>query len=192
MLYCFPSNPWWIKTGFFVCVFDLTALRLCCCIGIFSYGMWDLVPWPGIEPGPVHCKQHGVLAWSLNHWATREVPPRRDVWWRRTEWKFSGCWPLVLMTIIPPVPSWVVTQDSSAVPLSMHLFAFIRKHFPGNGHPMSLCACEWIEWEEGRVVEDFFFLSFLLFYFLETVRGTWCCCWCSGNCYNQSYFKAKN
>ena len=108
-----------------------------------------------------------------------------------TEWKFSGCWPLVLMTIIPPVPSSVVTQDSSAVPLSMHLFAFIRKHFPGNRHPMSLCACEWIEWEEGRVVEDFFFLfSFFIFWKLSGGRGV--AAGGSSNCYNQSYFEAKN
>ena len=31
--------------------------------------MWDLVPWPGIEPGPL-----ALVAWSLNHCATREVP----------------------------------------------------------------------------------------------------------------------
>ena len=34
-----------------------------------SCGMWDLVPWPGIEPGPPAL---GVL--SLGHWTTREVP----------------------------------------------------------------------------------------------------------------------
>ena len=35
----------------------------------FSWGMWDLVPWPGVEP------QSPVLGvWSLSHWATREVP----------------------------------------------------------------------------------------------------------------------
>ena len=34
-----------------------------------SCSMQDLVPWPGIEPGP------GALgAWSLSHWTTREVP----------------------------------------------------------------------------------------------------------------------
>ena len=34
-----------------------------------SCGMWDLVPWPGIEPGsPV------LETWSLSHWTTREVP----------------------------------------------------------------------------------------------------------------------
>ena len=35
----------------------------------FSYGMWDLVPWPGIEAGPL-----ALGAKSLNHWTTREVP----------------------------------------------------------------------------------------------------------------------
>ena len=32
--------------------------------------MRDLVPWPGIKPGP-----SALGAWSLNHWATKEVPP---------------------------------------------------------------------------------------------------------------------
>ena len=36
---------------------------------IFSCGMWDLVPWPGIEPCPL-----ALRVWSLSHWATREVP----------------------------------------------------------------------------------------------------------------------
>ena len=36
-----------------------------------SYSMWDLVPWPGIEPGPP-----ALGAWSLSHWTTREVPPK--------------------------------------------------------------------------------------------------------------------
>ena len=37
--------------------------------GIFSWSMWDLVPWPGIEPGPP-----ALGAWSLSHWTSREVP----------------------------------------------------------------------------------------------------------------------
>ena len=32
--------------------------------------MWNLAPWPGIEPVPAV-----VEAWSLNHWTAREVPP---------------------------------------------------------------------------------------------------------------------
>ena len=35
---------------------------------LFSCSMWDLVPWPGIEPGPP-----ALGAWSLSHWTTREV-----------------------------------------------------------------------------------------------------------------------
>ena len=31
--------------------------------------MWDPVPWPGIEPGPP-----ALVAQSLSHWTTREVP----------------------------------------------------------------------------------------------------------------------
>ena len=34
-----------------------------------SCGMGDLVPWPGIEPGPP-----ALGAGSLSHWTTREVP----------------------------------------------------------------------------------------------------------------------
>ena len=36
---------------------------------IFSCGIWNLVPWPGIEPGP---PTFGTQ--SLSHWTTREVP----------------------------------------------------------------------------------------------------------------------
>ena len=37
--------------------------------GIFSCGMWDLVPWSGIKAGPP-----ALGAQSLSHWTTREVP----------------------------------------------------------------------------------------------------------------------
>ena len=40
----------------------LAALGLSC-------SMWDLAPWPGIEPGPP-----ALGAQSLSHWTTREVP----------------------------------------------------------------------------------------------------------------------
>ena len=33
-----------------------------------SCGIWDLAPWPGIEPRP-----SALGAWSLGHWTTREV-----------------------------------------------------------------------------------------------------------------------
>ena len=34
-----------------------------------SCSMWDLVPWPEIEPRP-----RALEAWSLSYWTTREVP----------------------------------------------------------------------------------------------------------------------
>ena len=40
-----------------------------CSMQILSCAMWDLTPWPGLEPGPPTL---GV--WSLSHWITREVP----------------------------------------------------------------------------------------------------------------------
>ena len=49
----------------------LAVLSLSCSIyRIFSCGMWDLVPWPGIEPGPP-----ALGAWRLSHRTTRKVPP---------------------------------------------------------------------------------------------------------------------
>ena len=36
---------------------------------ILSCSIWDLVPWPGIEPRPP-----AVKAGSLSHWTTRELP----------------------------------------------------------------------------------------------------------------------
>ena len=35
----------------------------------FSCGMWDLVPWPGVEPKPPASRVQ-----SLSHWTTREAP----------------------------------------------------------------------------------------------------------------------
>ena len=43
---------------------------LCCSTRPLSGGMWDLVPWPEIEPRPP-----ALGAQSLNRWTTREVPP---------------------------------------------------------------------------------------------------------------------
>ena len=40
-----------------------------CSMQTLSWGMWDLVPWPGIEPRPP-----ALGVWSLNHWTPREAP----------------------------------------------------------------------------------------------------------------------
>ena len=58
---------------FFFKVFIYLFIWLCWVLvaacGIFSCGMWDLVPWQGIEP---RLPAMGVR--SLGHWTTREVP----------------------------------------------------------------------------------------------------------------------
>ena len=43
-----------------------------------SCGMWDLVPWPGIEPRPP-----ALGVWSLSHWTTREVPDPLLFHWKQ-------------------------------------------------------------------------------------------------------------
>ena len=45
----------------------LALPRLSYSVGTLSCGMWDLVPWPGIEWGSV------LEAQSLNSWTSREV-----------------------------------------------------------------------------------------------------------------------
>ena len=40
----------------------------CVSCRIFRCGMWNLVPWPGIEAGPPE-----LGAWSLSHWTTRAI-----------------------------------------------------------------------------------------------------------------------
>ena len=45
------------------------ALTFVAACGIFSCGVWDLLPWPEIEPGTP-----ALGAQSLSHWSTRKVP----------------------------------------------------------------------------------------------------------------------
>ena len=60
----------------------LAAPHLCCnthdlslvvALWIFSWGMWDLVPWSGTKPGP---PAMGTL--SFSHWPSWEVPIDRS------------------------------------------------------------------------------------------------------------------
>ena len=44
------------------------AQEICrCSMQYLSCGMWDLVPWPGIKPGPP-----AWGAWDLSHWITKK------------------------------------------------------------------------------------------------------------------------
>ena len=69
----FYSFPWLCRVlvvarRIFDFHWGMQSLSVVTC-GIFSCGMWDLIPWPVIESGPP------ALRGSLSHWVTREVPP---------------------------------------------------------------------------------------------------------------------
>ena len=46
-----------------------TSKIFTCVMQTLTYSMWDLVPWPGFEPGPP-----ALGAQSLSHWTSRKVP----------------------------------------------------------------------------------------------------------------------
>ena len=61
-------------------IFSVAACKIFICnTPTLSYSMWDLIPPPGIEPGPP-----ALGVGSLSHWTTREVPVSGDFW--RTYW----------------------------------------------------------------------------------------------------------
>ena len=51
----------------YVCMY-LAVWDLSCSMWT-SWSMWNLVPWPGIDP-----QTPALGAWNLTHWTTREVP----------------------------------------------------------------------------------------------------------------------
>ena len=63
---------WWVWSALllwaFLKKFYLAALGLTCSMWTLSWGMWDLVPWPGIKPGPP-----ALGAPSLSHGTTSEA-----------------------------------------------------------------------------------------------------------------------
>ena len=77
LFFCFSLNMYlftYLASGFLVAALGVLIFVVAC--GIFSpglwtlsWGLWDLVPWPGREPRPPAL---GTL--SLSHWTTVEVP----------------------------------------------------------------------------------------------------------------------
>ena len=51
-----------------VLVVALRIFDLFCGIQTLNCGMWNIIPWPGIEPNPL-----SLGARSLRHWTTREI-----------------------------------------------------------------------------------------------------------------------
>ena len=60
-----------------------------CGLQTLSCGMWDLVPWPEIKPGPP-----ALGAQNLNHWTTVEVP----------SWNSLGCFQIGRRCLPGPLP----------------------------------------------------------------------------------------
>ena len=89
-----------------------------------SCGMWDLFPWPGIEPTPP-----ALGTWSLTHWTTREVPRCMFVWEQSPDfpsfldilechWKGT---PAVLYTLSAINSHWILKSRDITLPTKVRL-----------------------------------------------------------------------
>ena len=68
-------------SSIFVASWRIVFFFLGVAFGIFNCGTWDLVLWPGMEPGPPAL---GVL--SLSHWTTRKDPGKGRILQPRMEY----------------------------------------------------------------------------------------------------------
>ena len=87
LLFCCSHSPKWDKlptgtlSSWALCPFD-TSLWFFFLIFIYlailglSCGMWDLVPWPDMEPGPP-----ALEAWSLSHWTPEKFQHMPVILW---------------------------------------------------------------------------------------------------------------
>ena len=67
-----------------------------CGMQTLSCGIWDLVPWTGIKPGP-----SALGMWRLSHWITREVLIT-------IIFKFSGNWRLCYLINLSSFFPWLL------------------------------------------------------------------------------------
>ena len=79
---------------YLACWILVVALR------IFSCGMWDLVPWSGIEPGLL-----ATRAWGLSHWTIRDVLHRNSL----NRFYLSSSFPVHIKILyrFPPTPRFL-------------------------------------------------------------------------------------
>lgn len=91
-----------------------------CSMQTLSWGTWDLIPRPGLEPGPP-----ALGAWSLIHWTTREVPriPFSYLFQLPETAAFLGSWPF-----LHPHSQWEQIESSHHFTLTSSAFLF---HFLG-------------------------------------------------------------
>ena len=77
--------------------------------------MWDLVPWPGVKPGPP-----ALGAQSLTHWTTREVPKMHPLFFFKFLFIYLWlCWVLVSVRGISPVAASGGHSSSRCAGLSL-------------------------------------------------------------------------
>ena len=83
--------------------------------------MWDLVPRPGIEPGPP-----ALGAWSLTHWTTREVS-RIHFKIRHLFKSFALC----VTSVLSPVPCWLDGLIAGRFPVTDGAIGLLAEVFGG-------------------------------------------------------------
>ena len=64
------STFYFFKVCIFLCLSVISFLKIVIYLAALSLscGTWDLVSWPGTEPGPP-----ALGVWSFSHWSTREI-----------------------------------------------------------------------------------------------------------------------
>ena len=95
-----------------------------------SYGLWDLVPWPGIEPRP-----QALEAWSMRPWTTRAVlVPALGLGLEsdRYSYKEGDSWIHQRLQLLPqPVDTRISTLESFCCPAvtGFLLISILRLYF---------------------------------------------------------------
>ena len=135
-------------------------------------GMWDLVPWPGIEPG-----SPALGVWCLTHWTTREIPGfffSAALGLHCGEWAFSSCstWSVVLwhkgfscetqaLEYVSSASPWHVEsllpdQGSNLHPQNWQVDSSTLDHqeSPNNSGLSWIYLYEWIYWYGAKTVNS--------------------------------------
>ena len=86
-----------LQTHIYISLFIWLHWLLAGAHGSFSCGVWDLAPWLGIKPRPL-----ALGAWSLSHWAPREVPIYIHIYVHIND--TSGVTALFYLSVLLPVP----------------------------------------------------------------------------------------
>ena len=98
--------------------------------GIFSWDMWDLVPWSGIKPG-----SPALGACSLGHWTTREVPFANFLIWLFC-CSYWAVWVLYICTLTP-----YQTYDLEICSIIQQVKALVAQSYPTLCDPRTV-ACQ--------------------------------------------------